>query len=224
MKATYRTSIIFAFIVILFSVLAGCSRGDRLLCRPNPPSFKDGEAGYEIINLIGREVWGTGNWTPESFAEFSLPLFWVFWQKNDPRIPSADDGRFLKSPGCAEGQYSYMRAFDREFLQVVRLISVNNRLDDKGLIRKTELEKYHILHYSAGRTVSILLSPGGEQFIGVSRSLDRSSDLPTLPEGWILKDHHLIADMQVDLLGTVSVLRLDNKDSYQGPLSENIRF
>ena len=80
----------------------------------------------------------------------------------------------------------------------------------------------NVLHYSAGRTVSILRSPTGERFIGVSRSLNRSADTPTLPEGWTLSEHLLTAELQVDLLGSVSVLRLDNEDSYQGPLLEGI--
>jgi len=117
-----------------------------------------------------------------------------------------------------------MRAFGREFVQVVRLISINNRIDHLGLIRNTELEKYHTLHYSAGRTVSILQSPDGERFISVSRSLERSSDLPTLPEGWTLTDYLLAEEIQVDLLGRVSVLRMDNQDSYQGPISEDINL
>jgi hypothetical protein len=224
MTATMNTDRIFVAIVIFLGALTGCSHGDRELCLPLPPSFKGGGAGYELINLVGREVWATGNWTPEAYANFSFPFSWFFWRKNDPRIALADRGQFLKSPGCTDGQYSYMRAFGREFVQVVRLILINNRIDNLGLIRKTELEKYHILHYSAGRRVSILLSPDGERFIGVSRSLDRSSDSPTLPEGWTLTDYLLAEAIQIELLGKVSVLRMDNEDSYQGPLSEDISF
>jgi hypothetical protein len=102
------------------------------------------------------------------------------------------------------------------------LISINNRIDDLGLIRKTELEKYHILHYSAGRTVSILQSPNGEKFIGVSRSLGRSLDSPSLPIGWTLLEQSLSKKIQVELLGKVSVLRMDNEESYQGPISKEI--
>jgi hypothetical protein len=222
MTATTNTDRTFAAILIFLAVFTGCSHGDRELCRPRPPSFDGGGAGYELINLVGREVWATRNWAPEDYANFSFPFSWFFWRKNDPRIALADRGQFLKSPGCTDGHYSYMRAFGREFVQVVRLISINNRIDDLGLIRKTELEKYHTLHYSAGRTVSILQSPDGERFISVSRSLERSSDLPTLPEGWTLTDYLLAEEIQVDLLGRVSVLRMDNQDSYQGPISEDI--
>ena len=207
-------------IVILTSFLAGYHHGDQELCVSRPPSFDGEGAGYELLNLADGDVWATRSWTPEEYAAFSLPVSWIFWRKNDPRIALADRGQFLQSPGCEDGHYSFMQAFDREFLQVVQLKEFPT--DNQDLIRQVELEKYHVLHYSSGRMVSILQSPTGEQFIGVSRSLNRSTDVPTLPDGWTLKKHHLTTELQVDLLGNVSVLRLDNEDSYQGPLSEDI--
>jgi hypothetical protein len=220
MTTTSKTILFFAIIAILHFSLTACSHGDRKFCLSRPPSFKAKGAGYELINLVGRDVWATRDWTPEVYAKFSFPVSWFFWRKNDPRIILADRGQFLKSPGCEDGHYNYMRAFGREFVQVVKLISVNNRIDELGLIRKTELEKYHTLHYSAGRTVSILQSPHGERFIGVSRSLERSSDSPTLSKGWTLKEHLLKEEIQIELLGKISVLRMSNEDSYQGPISQ----
>jgi hypothetical protein len=111
-----------------------------------------------------------------------------------------------------------MHAFDREFLQVVRLGKIHRPRDGFGLVRRIELEKHHVLTFSAGRTVSILENPAGEQFILVSRSLDRLTDTPTLPDDWTLEERLLTENLQVDLVGNVSVLRLDNEDSYQGPL------
>ncbi|MEO1591820.1 MAG: hypothetical protein AAFU71_11080, partial [Cyanobacteria bacterium J06632_22] len=134
----------------------------------------------------------------------------------------ANRGQFLRSPGCADGQYSYLQAFDREFLQVVKLLDRNPALNAQGLIHAVELEKYHVLTYAAGRTVSILQSPTGEQYIGVSQSLDRPNHAPTLPEGWTLMESWLSEELQVDLTGRVRVLRLDNEDSYQGPLPASI--
>lgn len=208
--------------VIVAGLLVGYRHGDRELCVSRLPSIEGEGAGYELLNLVDGEVWGTRNWTPEEYAAFSLPPSWLSWHKNDPRIVLADRGQFLRSPGCEDGQYSYMKAFDREFLQVVKLLSMNPSMDDQGLIRQVELEKYHVLNYSAGRTVSILQSPTGQRFIGVSRSLDRTTDDPTLPQEWTLTEHQLTEDLQVDLVGQVSVLRLNNEDSYQGPLSAEI--
>jgi hypothetical protein len=72
--------------------------------------------------------------------------------------------------------------------------------------------------------VNILKNPSGERFIEVSRSLNRYSDTFTLPEGWILTSQFLEADLQVELLGSVSVLRTDNEDSYQGPIPDDLKL
>ena len=207
-------------IMILAILLPAYSREERESCISRAPSPSGDGPGYELLNLVDGEVWGTRNWTPEAYAAFSLPVSWPQWQKNDPRIVLADQSQFLQSPGCEPGQYSYMRAFDREFVQVVQLIDIPPALDPQGLIRAVELEKHHVLHYSTGRSVSLLQNPAGQQFIGVSRSLESSAELPTLPEGWTLTNRLLTEDLQVDLVGRVSVLRLDNEDSYQGPLPE----
>ena len=186
-----------------------------------PASSGDG-AGYELIDLLEKKVWGTPDFTPAEYAAFSPPLFWI---KNDPRIMLADQAEFLQSPGCSEpGQFSYMRAYDKEFLNVVQLITMGTPVDDQGLIRRTELEKYHVLTYFSGRTVSILQGPTGARFIWVARTVDRPPDPVTLPEGWTLSTHELQTDLQVDLLGNVSVLRTENEDSYQGPLPESLSF
>ncbi len=225
MKFVTRTNGLFVAGLILISILiTGYQPAERERCISRSPAFEGDGPGYELLNLADGDVWATRSWTPEDYAEFSLPVSWAFWRKNDPRITLADRGQFLQSPGCDIGQYSYMKAFDKEFLQVVQLIAMNQPVDRQGLIRAVELEKYHVLHYAAGRTVSILQDPSGQQFIGVSQSLERSTVTPTLPEGWTLAEHQLTEDLQVDLLEQVTVLRLDNEDSFQGPLPQGISF
>ena len=207
------------FMLLTILVCSGCGNAVRESCTARPPQFAGDGPGYELIDFVGGEVWATRNWTPHQYAEFSLPFSWILWHKNDPRIGLADHSTFLRSPGCSQdGQYSYMHAFNRNFVQVVELLSRPRAADKKTLIRRTELEKYHVLHFSAGRTVSILRGPTGERFIGVSRSLDRTSETPALPPGWNLTDRLLTEDLQVNLLQQVSVLRLENEDSYQGPI------
>ena len=217
-----RVSVMVLGTLVFATLLGGCSRIDRETCVPTAPDFEGDGPGYELIDIVRREVWATRDWLPEDFAAISLPFR---WQKNDPRIPVHDGGRFLRSPGCAEdGLFSYMDAFGRHFLQVVKLNSVGRAVDDRGLIRRTELEKYHVLHFAAGSTVSILRSPTGEEFIGVSRSLERRVVAPSLPDGWTLSERLLPAAVEYSLVGDVSVLRLENEDSYQGPLPEDIEY
>ena len=208
-------------LLFMVAFLAGCMPvGERESCVSQEPDFSEGEAGYELFDLQHKEVWLTLDFTAQEYAEFSPPFLWV---KNDPRVGVADKAEFLRSPGCSdEGQFTYMQAFDKEFLNVVRFMEMNVPTDTQGLIRMIKLEKYHLLTYFSGRTVNILQSPTGERYIEVSRSVDRLSDTFTLPEGWTLTEQYLETDLQVELSGNVSVLRTDNEDSYQGPLPDGI--
>ena len=87
-------------------------------------------AGYELIDLLNEEVWVTSDFTPAEYAEFSPPLLWI---KNDPRIMMADQAEFLRSPGCSEpGQFTYMQAYDKGFLNVVQLITMDTPVDTSG--------------------------------------------------------------------------------------------
>lgn len=196
--------------------------GVRESCVARAPQLERANVGYELIDLVRKEVWLTVEFTPGEFAEFSAPLLWI---KNQPREGVSDGGRFLRSPGCSQpGQFTYLHAFGKEFLNVVRLKEMNKSADVDGLIRETILEKYHIMTYIAGRTVSILQNPSGEQFILVSRDAYRTSDTFALPEGWSIDEYELTEDLEVDLSGRVSVLRTENEDSYQGPLPSNLDF
>ena len=207
----------------LINLASGCMPAQELEeCVSREPASSGDGAGYELIDLLHKKVWGTADYTAAEYAAFSPPLFWI---KNDPRTLIADRGEFLRSPGCSEpGQFTYMRAYDKEFLNVVQLITMGMPVDDQGLIRRTELEKYHLLTYFAGRTLSILQGPTGERFIWVARTVDRPPDPVTLPEGWALTTHVLQTELQVDLSGNVSNLRTENEDSYQGPLPDGLSF
>ena len=218
-----KISDLLASILIVLTIPVGCMPVEELQeCVSQEPA-SDGEgAGYELIDLLNKEVWVTSDFTPEEYTAFSPPLLRI---KNDPRILVADSGEFLRSPGCSEpGQFTYMRAYDKGFLNVVQLITLATPVDDQGLIHTTELEKYHVLTYFSGRSVSILPGPTGERFIWVARTVDRPPDPATLPEGWTLTTHVLQTELPVDLSGNVSVLRTDNEDSFQGPLPDGISF
>jgi hypothetical protein len=194
-------------------------------CISREPALEGAGAFYELIDPLKKEVWGTPDFTPEEYRELSPPFL---WRKNQPRTNMSEmlnGGNFLRSPGCPQpGQYTYIQAFDREFLNVVKLISMSQSLDGDGLIRESVLEKYHLLTYASGATIYILESPAGKEYIGVSRDVDRTSDTFTLPEGWNLTEHILSDDLQIDLSGNVSVLRTDNEDSFQGPLPEGLKY
>lgn len=221
MKVIRILLISFAALLAVTLLAAFIPKGEKATCSLEQPNFKGG-VGYEIIDFVNREVWATTEFTPEEFEAFSFPVHWVLWRKNDPRMGWADSAQFLQSPGCNEtGQYTYLHAFGKTFFKVVELDKMH-RADEGGLIRRVELEKYHVLSYAAGRSVSILENPEGERFIGVARTSPPPAYAPTLPKGWRITSRSLTADLQVDLTGRVSVIRLDNEDSYQGPLPKDL--
>lgn len=196
--------------------LAACGGGQRQSCVDRAPSFERGGTGYELLDFGRREVWATTQWTPDEFKDFAFPMNWAFWGKNDPRVSQSDGAQFMRSPGCeADGQYSYMRAFGREFVQVVELQDMK-RLGEGA--RKVTLEKYHRLQFEAGRRLTVLSGPDANQYVCFTETLGRSSTPARLPEGWVPRVAELEAPLSVELFGDVIVIRLSNEDSCQGPI------
>ncbi|HAA10995.1 MAG TPA: hypothetical protein DCE41_04565, partial [Cytophagales bacterium] len=64
----------------------------------------------------------------------------------------------------------------------------------------------------------LLVNPGGEQFISLTRDASRTQEDATLPTQWAVHEHTLTDTLQLDLFGVVEVYRADNGDSFQGPL------
>jgi hypothetical protein len=215
--------LIIVIVPLIYSIFS--PKGEIKLCVAQQNVFNKGRVGYELLDIGRREVWLTPHFTPEEYKVFSFPIHWFLWFKNDPRKGMASSGRFLQSPGCNNtGQYSYMKVFDKNFLKVVELKKFIRKVDDQGLIRGVELEKYHELVYEAGRSTSILHNPNNERFILVARTSPNPQRPPTVPQGWIINTHILKSDIKINLSGRVIVLHMDNKDSYQGPLPVSLIF
>jgi hypothetical protein len=176
--------------------------------------------GFELIDWLGGDAWLTLDWTVAEFEAVSLGWSRPFWRKNDPRRGTADGGRFLRSPGCAaDGEFTYLNAYGREFVQVVELQELPSPGGPAG-IREVRLKKYHVVSFDPGTRVRVLHSPTGERFVLVAETFTRMSE-PTLPDGWTLTEHTPASPAVVVLVGEVRVLRLDNEDSFQGPLSDD---
>jgi hypothetical protein len=194
-------------------------KGEREICVPERPMARgEVRAGYELVDVGRHEVWATRDFTEEEFRSLSLPLLWPLWFKNGPRIPDADHSRFLRSPGCPPGAFTYLRAFGKRFVKVVDLHRLRTEPEGSKNVRRVELEKHHVLTYEAGRAVHILQDAAGERFIRVSRAYPQTETPPTLPERWTVASRVLSEELRVELTGLVTVLRLDNEDSYQGPI------
>ncbi|MEM1268293.1 MAG: hypothetical protein AAGI50_19995 [Pseudomonadota bacterium] len=212
-----------AVITTLIAAFAGTAAHPEAHCIAESPGIAGDGPGFEFIDIGRLQVWASRDWTVESFEAFEMPVTEPFWFKNSPRLLEPDRAVFRRSPGCAaEGHFTYRDVDGRQHLHVVSLIKVARAVDPDGLIKQTDLIKHHVLEYDGGRTIALLIAPDGRRFIRVSRGLESEGAVPHLPEGWRIEEAPLGQNIIVDLDGAVSVLRLDNGDSYQGPLPERL--
>jgi uncharacterized protein YceK len=209
--------------MILFGLtawtLSGCTDVETDVCATGSiRTFEKGQ-GFELIDFKAMQVWGTADWTTPAFSSFDLPLSWLLWRKNDPRQGQADSAAFLRSPGCNDGQYTYMAAFGRRFLHVVDLKEFRADVGSAGApIRAVTLTKHHQLHFEKGSRLQILSDPSGVRYLLVARTVSPKTNRPDLPMGWTIRQGVLSEPWDYVLDGLVKVLRLNNEDSYQGPL------
>ncbi len=179
-----------------------------------------GELFYEIFDLENDMVWGTWDFTPDEFAALQLP---ASFSKNQIRESSTDSGRFLRSPGCANrGEYTEEELFGKDFQHIVDFVATGIIFDEVGLLRGAHVLKYHEIEYTAGRTVAILTSPSGDRYIRVSRDAERITDVPTIPDGWMIGEYTLQQPLMVELFNMVENIRADNQDSFQGPIPDDV--
>jgi len=185
---------------------------------PNPPGR---ESGFELIDQLYRQVWANVRITDAQWEALTLPPTWMFWTKNSERQPLAT-GKFVRSPECpADGQWSYRMLFGDEWMNVTNFISLNQPIDDAGLLTRSVMWKYHQLNYTPGTKVHALTGPDGQVYIETSRDPNRTSDVSPLPAGWTLSPEYVLTKgFTVNLFGDdIANIRMTNGDSYQGPMA-----
>ncbi|MEO1437227.1 MAG: hypothetical protein AAFV80_16925 [Bacteroidota bacterium] len=101
---------------------------------------------------------------------------------------------------------------------VATVIEASIPIDPEGLLRRNTIQKYHTVEFHAPRTVDLLISPEGEKYIRITRDANRTSDAPTMPEGWTLEPVDITEDLTLRLPNPTINIRCDNEDSFQGPV------
>lgn len=181
---------------------------------------RSSRVGYEILNIISADeviVWITPALTQEQFDAIELPAGWI---KNQPRQAEPDGGGFTRSPSATmDGPLVSRLLFGHRWAHVATVIEQNFSVDDAGLLIGNVVHKFHSVNYNAGRTVFVLVSPEGEQYIRVSRDKGRMNETPTLPDGWQLQRLRTTAELMLPLPEETLVIRSDNEDSFQGPVA-----
>ena len=196
---------------------------DQDITQTGPQS---GNPVHEVFDPEGG-VWLTFDFTPEEYDAIELP---DGWRRNQSRggVATEDspgpEGRFLRSPGRDDGVYTHREMFGGLWQHMTNIVGFRGFLDDQNLLIASVVQKDHELTWRAGSTITVLTSPAGEHYALISRDARRTSDTPTIPDDWMLRTFRLEEDLPVRLPFDTTVVRTDNQDSFQGPLSAGIDF
>ena len=183
-----------------------------------PEAAEDVRIGYEILQVVSPSeiiTWLSMDITQEEFDAIQLPMGWF---RNQPREGDPDSALFGSSPGAEDGVFVYEEHFGHKWTHVATIIEVNVPLDDDELLRANRISKKHAVSFDAGSTPKLLVSPDGTQYVRVSRDAGRTSDDPTLPDGWTLVDYTTPTPLTLRLPDITVNIRADNEDSFQGPV------
>jgi len=181
----------------------------------------DGE-GFELIDQLYRQVWGWNDMTQAEFDAITLRPTWLFWVKNSPRETLAK-GFFIKSPECPnDGEYTWKSMYGWEWLAVTNFVSLNQPVDEGGLITRSVMWKYQTFTFAVGSHTAQLTSPDGKKYVMVTRDPTRTTDVSTLPAGWSVSPTYTLArELKIYLVGEETEnFRTTNGDSFQGPMAE----
>jgi hypothetical protein len=222
-------------LLILVTVLVGCSNGgsdsvdaggldtgmnaDTGVDPDSGTEQEEARVGFEILQIRSPTeilVWFSADLTQQEFNAIDLPQGWF---KNQPREGEADSGFFARSPNAsADGEFTREMHFGHEWLHNATVIETNVPVDAQGLLRLNRVAKFHTITFNAGRTLSVLVSPQGESYVRVSRDAGRSTDVPTIPSDWQLREQMISESLTIELPNPTDNIRADNEDSWQGPV------
>ena len=203
------------------AALAGCSDEGSETTDPDNNADRNEEVGFEILQIVSPSeiiVWLGTDLTQEEFDAIELPGDWF---KNQPREGDPDGGTFARSPDAsADGQFTDAEHFGHVWRHNATIVEANVPLDDDAFLRQNTIVKFHEIRFDAGRTLWVLVSPDGEQFVRVTRDAGRTSDEPTIPDGWELLEYTTPDELTIQLPNPTLNIRAENEDSFQGPVPE----
>lgn len=187
---------------------------------PQEPESRIGAEILEIQSPTSIRAWISPEITREEFAALEVDQG---WRKNQPRESvecGPDDGRFTKSPDSTEdGDILIQKFYGFDWFHSATVFETDLPVDDDGLLLGYRVRKFHELTYNPGSCMVLLISPDDEIYFRVGRDADRSTDEFSIPDGWRLESYTPSESLIIELFGETLVIRTDNNDSFQGPLT-----
>ncbi len=184
-----------------------------------PDAAEEPRVGFELLQIIAPDeivVWITADLSQAEFDAIDLLPGWI---KNQPREGEPDSSSFARSPDAAmDGEFTTEEHYGHDWLHNATVIEANTLLDKQGLLRLNRVAKFHEVRFNAGRTLVVLISPEGEQYVRISRDAGRTTDDPTIPQPWQLVEHVITEELIIQLPNPTLNIRVDNEDSFQGPI------
>jgi hypothetical protein len=170
------------------------------------------ESRGEIIDTATREVWQDESPTPREWWDavaLGAPFVRAGYGAGE-----MDGMWFRRSPNASEdGPVRTREISGRKFFYCANApASV-----EPGSPRRFLVDKHHSLLYRGGRTVSVLTTDLGEDFVLVVAG-GQDAPAPELPAGFRLRDVELAEDWLVDLPAPTMTYWFEGLVSYQGPV------
>jgi hypothetical protein len=216
------SQLFFVYITILCLILVnGCQKEPTSAQGTEPETKRIGFELVEIVTTDSVRVWM--NDEPLTQIQFDSIQLTAEWRKNEPREGDPDGSVFPRSPDADEdGVFTIEEHFGYQWLFNAQIVQQNVPLpdNDDALLNGRYIAKYHQVKFNAGKTLYVLVSPDGEEYIRVSRDANRTADIPIIPVSWQIEERLLNEDLTIDLPNpTLNIRAENNQDSFQGPVT-----
>jgi hypothetical protein len=213
---------IFILSLITISMFSSCNNDDDVSSIEEPVN-EELRIGFELVQIISPDsilVWtNADDLSQEQFDEIELS---DSWSKNEPREGMPDFARFLRSPDAEqEGEFTTAEHYGYQWLFNAQVVQNNVPLEgnDQGLLTGRYIAKYHEVTFDVGRTLSVLIAPSGDEYVLISRDANRSTDIPEIPENWVIEERLISEELILELPNpTLNIRAENNQDSWQGPI------
>jgi hypothetical protein len=210
-------------ISVLSTVLISCEKDEDAKVPEEETVTETKRIGFELVQIISMDsilVWANNEiLTQEEFDSIQITSG---WQKNEPREGMPDYAKFMRSPDANEdGEFTAAEHFGYQWMFNAQIVDANAELpeNEEGLLAGRYIAKYHQVTFNAGRTLSILISPQGEEYVLISRDANRITDTPVIPETWQIQEREINDTITFDLPNpTLNIRAENNQDSWQGPV------
>ena len=220
-----RKNIFTIQLVVVLSLMAASSQIENEPAIPDEdPSQEVKKIGFELVEIISFDsilVWMNDD--SISQEEFDTIQLVAGWRKNEPRQGDPDGSTFFRSPDATEeGVFTGKEIFGYQWLFNAQIMEQNVPLpgNDSALLTGRYIGKHHQVRFNAGRILTVLISPDGEEYVRVSRDANRATDIPLIPDTWQIEEREIAEEVTIDLPNpTLNIRAENNQDSFQGPVS-----